>query len=394
MIHGLKVSMAKGTAKREIIEADDSHTVTQATMVQWKTALRSLHNALAANENAWKGLMGTYTGLHAAAAAVYADGDVEARGVLKTLDASRAAVETRPAAEPGYSPFQKVEMARQELATMLSRIQNAEALHTKRFETTRQHKYYDRKTKQMLDAESKRTTPVPARDVDRRSRNQKKVMDLAIQLNSITTQLYTELEYIDMERLAVTDRAVAAMLMLQKYYFDFNPPKDAYAQADKIRIGRRVIPRDDVRPWMPSTLQPAIVNAQGNPNMAQGVPPVAGPPTPAASATQAVGIQQPALQQHLSQQQPYPQQQMSNGAPQFYQQTQPVQQPELQHVPSAPPAVQPAYSQPMYAQTQPMPSQPTDAQYAQAVPDSPTGTSPQPGAQQDFSQPAAVGMTQ
>lgn len=388
--------MAKGTTKREILESDESHLVTQSTMVDWKTALKSLHDALATNENAWKGLLGTYTNFHAAAAAVYSERDVEARGVLKTLDNGRAAVQAPSASEPGYSPMQKVELARQEITTMLSRIENAEALHTKRFEATRQYKYYDRKTKQMLLAESKRSTPVPAKDVDRRSRNQKKVMDLAIQLNSITTQLYTELEYIDMERLALTDRAVAAMLMLQKYYYDANASKDAYAQGDKIRLGRRVIPRDDVRPWMPSTLQPANPNPQvSNASMVQNVPAITAGPQSTAPASQAIAIQQPPLQQHLSQQQPYPQKQMSNGIAQFYPQTSApasAEQSGIQHMPSAPPVNQPVYSQPQYAQ--PVLNQPTDMQYAQAVPDPPTDVPQLPGSPQQYSQPTAVGMTQ
>lgn len=391
MIHGLKVSISKGTAKREILEADESHSVTESTLVHWKTALKSLHDALAANENAWRGLLGTYTNFHVAAAAMYSERDVEARGVLKTLDNGRTAVEAPPASEPGYSPMQQVELARQEITTMLARIENAEALHTKRFETTRQYKYYDRKTKQMLLEESKRSTPVPAKNVDRRSRNQKKVMDLAIQLNSTTTQLYTELEYIDMERLAITDRAVAAMLMLQKYYYDANASKNAYVQGDKIRLGRRVIPRDEVRPWMPNTLQPANPNPQvSNTGMVQSVPAITAGPQPTAPASKAIAMQQPPLQQHLSQQQPYPQQQMSNGVAQYY--AAPAQQPNIQHVPSAPPVNQPVYSQPQYGQ--PVMNEPADVQYAQAVPEPPTDVPQPPGTQQQYSQPTAVGTTQ
>lgn len=388
MIHGLKVTMAKGTAKREILESDESHTVTQSTMHQWKTALKSLHDALAANEGSWKALMSSFTGFHNAAAAVFAERDVEARSVLTALEAGRATAETPSATPPAYTALQQVELARQEIAAMLSRIQNAEALHAKRLEATRQYTYYDRKTKQMLANESKRNAPVPQKDLDRRARNQKKVMDLAIQLNSITTQLYTELEYIDMERLAVADRAVAAMLSLQQYYFACNPSKDACELADKIRVGRRVIPRDEVRPWMPNTLQPASVNTQGsNPALTHGTPPMSGSP--------ATSMPQPPLQQQLSQPQPYPQQQMSNGVPQMYiEHQQPAQQPELHHLPSAPPAGGPSYSQPMYAQSQPMATGTPTEQYAYAIPDPPTEMAPQAQGQLQASRRAAVTTTQ
>ncbi|CDF39655.1 unnamed protein product [Chondrus crispus] len=193
VMHGLKVTMSPATSKREITESDESHRVTQQTLATWKAALRALHDALATNEAAWKNLFASFTTFSTAAAAVYSATDIESRAVVKALESARTAVEAPPT-DPGYTPMQKVEFARQELAAMLSRIQNAEALHAKRLETTRQYKYYDRKTKQMLENEAKPGKTVSVERLERRTRNQKNVMDLAIQLNSITTQLYTELD--------------------------------------------------------------------------------------------------------------------------------------------------------------------------------------------------------
>lgn len=382
VMHGLKVTMSPATSKREITESDDSHKVTQQTLASWKAALRALHDALATNEAAWKNLFASFTTFSTAAAAVYSATDVESRAVVKALESARTAVETPPTTDPGYTPMQMVEFARQELAAMLSRIQNSEALHAKRLETTRQYKYYDRKTKQMLENEAKPGKTVSPREVERRTRNQKNVMDLAIQLNSITTQLYTELEYIDMERLAVTDRSVAAMLMLQKYYFDFQPVKDAYAQGDKIRLGRRVIPRDEVRQWMPNTLQPAAVTPQisNSPMMQQGVPAIAAPVPPAST-----------MPPGAMQQQPYPQHQLSNGGPAAYSQGQMLApQPVMQHQASAPPVQPPVYSQPM--QPQPL-LPPINVQHAQPMPEQAAGFPSQPQQQysaQQFAPPQPV----
>lgn len=364
--HGLRVTMSNSTTStRDIQKSDESHRVTHDTLVSWKTGLHALHDALVANETAWKNLFSSFAGFSTAAAGVYSARDIESRGVLKAIETARSAIETAPTTDPGYTPMQMVEFARQEIAAMLSRIQNAEALHSKRLEATRQYNYYQGKTANMLKQEGKSPKGPSEKDVDRRTRNQKKVMDIAIQLNSITTQLYTELEYIDMERLAVADRSVAAMLMLQKYYFEFKPTDAAYAQGDKIRLGRRVVPRDEVRPWMPNSLQPANVTPQlNNPSMAQGVPAIA--PSPPAT---------PSMSPGSSMQQPFPQQQMTNGVPQAYPPGQvPIPQPIMHHQASAPPTQPDMHSQPSL---QGSASQPADFYHAQNIPQPPI-QAPQP----------------
>eukprot|EP00177_Eucheuma_denticulatum_P003396 GFKZ01006136.1.p1 GENE.GFKZ01006136.1~~GFKZ01006136.1.p1 ORF type:complete len:457 (+),score=58.65 GFKZ01006136.1:137-1372(+) len=319
MIHGLKVSMAKGTGKREILGTDESHNITASVLAKWKGSLKSLHDALAANETAWSSFLTTYTFFNNAAYAVYSDRDVDARSILKSLEEGRAAAQAQPTpVEGAYSAAQAVEISRQEIMTMLSRIGNAEALHLKRLEATREYRYYDRKTKQMLDAERRKGSVASSKEVERRSRNQKKVMDLAVQLNSITTQLYTELEYIDMERLAIADRATAALLTLQKSIFESNPAADAINRGNMARIGRRVIPRDEVREWMPNTLHPANPNPKvPNPNLSNS-----SIPTPA----------QTSLAVTAQVTQAYP----SQGYYSSPSVDQNGQQPALQQIPSAP----------------------------------------------------------
>lgn len=311
--------MAKGTGKREILGTDESHNITAAVLSKWKGSLKSLHDALAANETTWSNFLATYTFFNNAAFSVYSERDVDARSILKSLEEGRAAAQAQPTPVEGtYSASQAVEISRQEIMTMLSRIGNAEALHLKRLEATREYRYYDRKTKQMLESERRKGSVSSSKEVDRRSRNQKKVMDLAVQLNSITTQLYTELEYIDMERLSIADRAMAALLTLQKSIFESNPATDAINRGNMARIGRRVIPRDEVREWMPNTLHPANPNPKvPNPNLSSSAI-----PTPA----------QTSLAVTAQVTQAYP--------PQSYYASPSVdqngQQPALQQIPSAP----------------------------------------------------------
>lgn len=286
MMHNLKRSMAKGTGKREILETDESHNITASSLATWKSSLKALHDALSSNEQAWNNFLATYTFFNNAAITIYSERDVDASTLLKTIEEGRATAQApgQPL-DNSYTPAQGIEISRQEIMTMLSRIANAEALYAKRIEATREYRYYDRKTKQMLENERKKGS-VAARDADRRSRNQKKVMDLAIQLNSITTQLYTELEYIDIERLAIADRATAALLTFQKHIFDLHPMDDAIKHANAIRVGRRVIPRDEIRAWMPKTLAPANPNPSvPNPNLSNSSIPSPGTPQFATQGT-------------------------------------------------------------------------------------------------------------
>lgn len=333
-MHGFKVTMAKGTGKREILETDESHNVTATTLSQWKNSLKSLHGALTANEQAWTAFLTTYTVFNTAATAIYSDRDIDARSILKSLDEGRAKAQAQPPPTKGsYSPSQGIEISKQEIITMLARIENAQALHTNRLEATREYRYYDRKTKQLMENEKKRGSNTTPKDLEKKNRNQKKVMDLAIQLNSITTQLYTELEYIDIERLAITDRATAALLTFQKAVFDSQPAADAISRANAVRIGRRVVPRDEIRQWMPNTLNPANPNPNvPNPNMSNN-----SIPAPSTPPQMAQGYKQQA----------------------YYSQGHADQALQLQHIPSAPaPHVYPHTSQHMTQSPHSMPSTP------------------------------------
>lgn len=409
VMHGLKRGMQKEVRKKQILGQDDSHNITQNVLSEWKIHLKQLMDVLAANEGAWQAVFTSYGSLQSVAEVIYTARDVDARACLKDLQTGAISALNPPKpVEPEYNAPQKVELAKQEINTLLSRIANAEALHGKRFEATREWLYYDRKTKGMLEKETGRNNPASNKEVERRTRNQQKVMDLAINLNSVTTQLYSELEYIDMERLAVTDRVIAAVLQLQKFYTDLNPSKDAVLSGTKIRLGHRVVPRDEVRAWMPQTLQPADPNpAISNPNLmqAQGVPPVPPPPASAVPPGQLQQAYPPGAYPPNGEMQAYPpqppmQHAMSGDMPAY------PAQPPMQHAMSAPTAPPPAgatYAPPQY--NLPPAAQPPSPTHQVSISGSPPtpvmnqppppGTMPQPVAphssvsQPSASQPAA-----
>ena len=254
MFHGLKVSMAKGTAKKRIIQEDESLSATKTVILNWKAAAQSLSQALFANETAWQSVFGSYITLEHVSSSIYSARDTDVRACLHELQGAKARVDSyTDGVEAAVSATQRLEVAKKDLATLVQRLANAEAMNEKRLDLIRQHRYYDGKTNQMLQSEAKSRNPVGPKVIERRTRNQKKVQELATELTSLTTQLHAEMEAIDVERLAITDRCLLAVVTLQKYYFESNPVDAAVKKADEIGLGRRVLIRNDQKPWLPDT---------------------------------------------------------------------------------------------------------------------------------------------
>lgn len=280
MFHGFKVSISKGTNKKNIIRDDDSLSATQTTLTQWQTSLDSLLGNLRYNEDAWKRVLGSYTALEPVGASLYAPHDVDAHSCLKDLCNAQSRLESPPSGvEPHSNAVQRLEIAKNDISEVVSRINGALALHAKRIETIRQFKYYDSKTKQMILSDSKRRSPSSTKEIERLSRNQKKTQEISVEIATIASQIHEQMEQIELDKLAVTDRAISALILLQRQIFDSNPVRDAVMKADKIGMGKRVAPREEQRPWIsdrpyeaPAAQIPQPPTSQQAPTPGQTIP--------------------------------------------------------------------------------------------------------------------------
>ncbi|PXF43181.1 hypothetical protein BWQ96_07125 [Gracilariopsis chorda] len=271
MIHGLKVSLAKGTTKKKIIKEDESLAATKGTLYQWRSSMQSLLNCVTTNEEAWNSLFNSYSTFDIIGSSIYPERDVPALALLKELQATKSRLDTPPSntVETNFNATQRLDLSKKELLAIIARIDETENLHEKRLDVIRQHKYYDAKTRQMLQNEAKRRSPVTQKEVERRSRNQAKVQELAKEVANMHRQIYSEMDAIEVERLAVTDRAISAMLLLQKHYFEAQPLRSTISKADEIGLGHRVLLRGDRRPWVSSETK--VLNesrTQNEPNVA------------------------------------------------------------------------------------------------------------------------------
>lgn len=265
MIHGLKVSLAKGTTKKKIIKGDESLSATAATLYQWRVSMEALLACIVQNEKAWDSLFQTYSSFDSVGASIYPQRDAPVLTLLKDLQAAKSRVESPPpnSVEPNFNATQRIQLSKKELAEVVSRINETSKLHEKRVDAIRQHKYYDSKTNQMLHSEAKRRSPISQKDLERRSRNQTKVKELALQLTDFKRRIQTEMESLEVERLAVTDRALSAMLLLQKHYYESYPVRSTIAKADEIGLGHRILLRPESRPWAPDLISnPSMSNAR------------------------------------------------------------------------------------------------------------------------------------
>ncbi|KAI0566797.1 proline-rich receptor-like protein kinase PERK12 [Gracilaria domingensis] len=264
MIHGLKVSLAKGTTKKKIIKEDESLSATKNTLYLWRTSVQSLLGNIVANEEAWNSIFNTFSSFETVGSSIYPENDVPVLTLLKDLQTAKSRLDSPESStvEPNFNAVQRLDMSKKELNALIVRIDNAEEMHERRVDVIRQHKYYEAKTRQMLQSEAKRRNPISQKELERRSRNQTKVQDLAKEMANMNTNIYAEMDGIEVERLAVTDRALSAMLLLQRHYFEAYPVKSCIAKADEIGLGHRVLLRTEHRPWISSDNKGQLNGAQ------------------------------------------------------------------------------------------------------------------------------------
>lgn len=252
MMHNMKLQL-KGAGKKKILREDTGLAATDNTLSEWHSSVSALLNAINANENAWRGLFSTFDAFHPIATSIYPQEDTDAFEFCNSLSAIKKQLESPP---PGVESYvdakQRIDITKKDLENLLSRIGNARAMQANRIEVTREYRYYADKTQSMTQAEQKKSQGPTEKDVERRQRNEQHVANKSTELHSLTNQLFHEMDAIAVERLAATDRAMAAMLLLQHHYFASNPVSASYAIASRIGLGRRVLVRHEKRPWNPN----------------------------------------------------------------------------------------------------------------------------------------------
>lgn len=279
MFHVFKRSI-KGVGVRKLVSEDQTLQATEQTLTEWISSVTMLMDIIQANEKAWTDLFTSIAAFQPVASAIYPPTDTDAQACLAALAGARGTLETPADGLESYSSaVQRLDIAKQELATLLTRMQKAQTLHGQRLASIREFRYYESKAREMIATEERRGSTVSQKNVDRRARNQTKSVELTAKLNSETNQLLHEMDDLSVERLASTDRALAAIVLLQSHYFRANPIANAYATVSRVGLGRRVLVHDERRPWAPggavaapSQMQPAT-NPQAPPYNAQAYNP-------------------------------------------------------------------------------------------------------------------------
>lgn len=249
-MHSFRMLTSSSTTRKKLINEDKSILATEKVLQQWRISIQSLLDSLIHNEKAWASVLSSYTNFENIGMSIYPACDTDAHAFLKELRSPKGLDQNSQHATTSSESLKSFEIAKKDLSNLLSRIGNAQTLHKKRVEAIRQQKYYQTKTQKIDTAQAKRTGPSNAKVDDRRQRNLKKAGDSSVNVSSTSSQLFAELDELDVERLAVTDRALSAMIQLQRHYFTDDIIRPSVQLAEKIGLGKRVLVRDEKKPWM------------------------------------------------------------------------------------------------------------------------------------------------
>lgn len=261
VMHSAKMAL-KATGAKKLVKEDETLAKTEETLNTWLIAVKQLLTGLQSNEQAWQGLFGTYAQFGPIMASVYPHHDNEALQCASELTNYKVVLDNPPeGVESNFDAIQRVDIAKKDLTNLEVRILNAKKMHAERVAIIREWRYYDDKTKQMIAAEQKKKAPATAKEFERRSRNEAKCVELAAKLNSTNNQLYYEMDAIAVEHLAAADRAFSAFLQLQMHYFKAFPASRAYETGARVGLGRRVLIRDQSKPWLPASSRVQMGNA-------------------------------------------------------------------------------------------------------------------------------------
>lgn len=261
VMHSAKMAL-KATGAKKLVKEDESLAKTEETLNKWLMAVKQLITGLQSNEQAWQGLFGTYAQFGPIMASVYPHHDNEALQCASELTNYKVVLDNPPeGVESNFDAIQRVDIAKKDLNNLEARIMNAKKMHAEHIAIIREWRYYDDKTKQMIAAEQKKKAPATVKEFERRSRNEAKCVELAAKLNSTNNQLYYEMDAIAVEHLAAADRAFSAFLQLQMHYFKAFPASRAYEAGARVGLGRRVLIRDQSKPWLPASSRVQLGNA-------------------------------------------------------------------------------------------------------------------------------------
>lgn len=272
MMHNMKLSL-KGAGKKKILREDTGLAATDKVLNEWHASILSLLNAINSNENAWYGLFSTFEAFSPIGSQIYPQKDSDALEFCASLSSMRKQLDSPPNNVESYEVAkQRIDITKKDLENLLARIDNAKAMQAKRIEVTREYRYYAEKTNGILEAGQKKSQGPTEKDVERQERNKLHVQNKSTELNSLTGQLFYEMDAIAVERLAATDRAMAAVLLLQYQYFANNPVSAPYAIASRIGLGRRVLIRDERRPWVPQDTPVKPAPETATPDTSMNIP--------------------------------------------------------------------------------------------------------------------------
>lgn len=261
VMHSAKMAL-KATGAKKLVKEDETLAKTEETLNKWLTAVKQLLTGLQSNEQAWQGLFGTYAQFGPIMASIYPHHDNEALHCASELTNYKVALDNLPeGVESNFDAVQRVDIAKKDLTNLEARIFNAKKMHAERVAIIREWRYYDEKTKQMIASEQKKKAPATPKEYERRSRNEAKCVELAAKLNSTNNQLYYEMDAIAVEHLAAADRAFSAFLQLQMHYFKAFPASRAYEAGARVGLGRRVLIRDQSKPWLPASSRVQLANS-------------------------------------------------------------------------------------------------------------------------------------
>lgn len=306
MLHGLKVTV-KTPGRRNFVKNDESLVATEQTLNHWLKSTGDLLAALDDNERAWQELFASYMKVHPVVSSIYPAHDVDVLECSAELTNIKVVLDDPPkGVESHFDAVQRVDIAKKDLNNLVTRINNAKSMHAERLEVMREYRYYEDKTRQIVEADNKRNS-ISQKEVERRNRNVVKSGEFEKKLHSVTTQLFYEMDAIAVERLAAADRAFAALLLLQNHYFKACPVSRALSVGSRVGLGRRVLIRDESRPWLPPTYtQSPDSSSSAMPD--QTVQTVESPMYTVPPYNPHAQHHMPASQQHISPQVPQPQQ--------------------------------------------------------------------------------------
>lgn len=270
VVHSANLTF-RAPASRKILKEDETLKATEETLHQWQIETAKLLMALQSNEQAWHALFGTYAMFPSITTSIYPAHDTEAHEVSMELSNYKKHLDNPPdGVENNFEAHQRIDIAQKDLSNLIVRIENCKKLHMKRVQSIKEYKYYEEKTKKILNAELKKSKPTTSKEVERRSRNEGKSEELSMALNSHTNQLFYEMDAIAVERLAATDRAFAALLLLQHHYFRSYPISKAFDKGANVGLGRRILIRDEARPWLPVNTQMMVAANGGQTPISSG----------------------------------------------------------------------------------------------------------------------------